>query len=98
MSDKDSKTIADSMEETRDRHLRYLRAVNNPIRRDILRAMKDGNNTIEALSSVTSLDEKTLDWHLKILEHGFCVESKTVDSKKVFELTQEGLVIDYTDQ
>jgi DNA-binding transcriptional ArsR family regulator len=86
------------MEETRDRHLRYLRAVNSPIRRDILRAMKDGNNTIETLSSVTSLDEKTLDWHLKILEHGFCVEAKTVDSKKVFELTQEGLVVDYTDQ
>jgi len=35
MSDKDSKTIGDSMEETRDRHARYLRAVNNPVRRDI---------------------------------------------------------------
>lgn len=98
MSDKDSKTIGDSMEETRDRHARYLRAVNNPVRRNILRALKEGNNTIETLSITTSLDAKTLDWHLKILEHGFCVETKTLAGGKVFELTQEGLVIDYTDK
>ena len=98
MSDKDSKTIGDSMEETRDRHVRYLRAVNNPVRRDILRALKEGSNTIELLSDVTSLDAKTLDWHLEILEYGFCVESKGEAGERVFELTQEGLVIDYTDK
>ena len=98
MSDKDSKTIGDSMEETRDRHARYLRAVNNPVRRNILRALKEGNNTIETLSIATSLDAKTLDWHLKFLEYGFCVETKIEAGKKIFELTQEGLVIDYTDK
>ena len=86
------------MEETRDRHVRYLRAVNNPVRRDILRAMKEGNKTFETLSKATNLDAKTLDWHLKILEHGFCVESKNEAGEKVFELTQEGLVVDYTDK
>lgn len=97
MSRKDSRTIGDSLEETREYHLRYLRAVNNPLRREILRALKDGDATIEALRSRTGLDEKTLEWHLSILEHGFCVEKEIRDGATFYTITQEGKIIDYVE-
>ena len=93
MSDK-SKTVTDSMEETKDRHRRYLRAVNNPIRRDILRAIEEGKDTITSISEATNLDIKTLDWHLKILEDGFCIER----TQEKYVLTKEALVVDYLDK
>ena len=86
------------MEETKEYHERYLRAVNNPLRRDILRAIKDGDATIKALESVTGLDAKTLDWHLCILEHGFCVETEEEGGETLYRLTQEGKVVDYVDK
>ena len=71
MSEKDSTTIGETMEETKDRHTRYYRAVQNPVRRNILRSMQKGNLTIEDLTGDTGLDAKTLEWHIKILEYGF---------------------------
>ena len=97
MSRKDSRTIGDSLEETKEYHLRYLRAVNNPLRREILRVLKDGDATIEVLQSRTGLDEKTLEWHLSILEHGFCVEKEIRDGATFYKITQEGKVIDYVE-
>jgi DNA-binding transcriptional ArsR family regulator len=93
MSDK-SKTVADSMEETKERHVRYLRAVNNPIRRGILRVIVEGNDTITSISEATKMDVKTLDWHLKILEDGFCIER----AQEKYVLTKEALVVDYLDK
>ncbi len=98
MSDKDSKTIADSMEETKERHLRYLRALNSPVRREIIRAIKDGNNTIESIQTRIKIDTKTLRWHLQILEWGFCVEKETICDTVRYRITQEGQVVDYTDK
>lgn len=97
MSDQ-SKTVSDSMEETKERHRRYLRAINSPVRRSILRAMKEGSSTIEALSTATGLDAKSLDWHMKLLEYGFCVERKKGKDGVLFQLTKEGLVVDYMDK
>ena len=93
-----SKTVADSMEETKERHRRYLRAVNNPIRRKILRSIEKGNINIEAMSEDMGTDEKTLSWHLGILEDGFCVERTTNGDQEEFKLTQEGLVVDFLDK
>jgi len=98
LSGRDSKTIGDSMEETREYHLRYLRAVNNPLRREILRALKDGDATIEALHAKTGLDVKALEWHLSILGHGFCVERESRDGAIIYKLTQEGRVVDYVER
>ena len=98
MSRKDSKTIGDSLEETKEYHLRYLRAVNNPLRREILRALKEGDATIEALQSRTGLDAKTLGWHLSILEHGFCVEKEIREGETFYKLTEEGKVVDYIER
>ena len=98
MSDRDSKTIGGSMEETTEYHRRYLRAVNSPVRREILRALKDGDATLGVLASATGLDSKTLGWHLGILEHGFCVEKDVREGETVYRLTQEGRVVDFMDE
>ena len=98
MARKDSKTIGDSLEETKDYHLRYLRAINNPLRREILRALKDSDATLETLQSMTELDARTLEWHLSILEHGFCVEKGVRDGETFYKLTQEGKVVDYVER
>ncbi|MBC8225312.1 winged helix-turn-helix transcriptional regulator [Candidatus Bathyarchaeota archaeon] len=98
MSDKDSKTIGHSMEETKEYHVRYLRAINSPVRREILRALKDGEATVEALGERTGMEDKALTWHLSILEHGFCVEKQDRDGEVVYDLTQEGRVVDFMDE
>ncbi len=93
-----SKTVADSMEETKERHRKYLRAINNPIRRKILRSLEKGNTTLASISDDTGTDEKTLNWHLRILEDGFCVERTTNGDQEEYKLTQEGLVVDFLDK
>jgi DNA-binding transcriptional ArsR family regulator len=98
MSNRDSSTIGDTMEETKDRHMRYHRAVQNPIRRNILRSMQKGNITFESLSDDTGLDSMTLEWHIRMLEDGYCVERYEIDGKIIFKLTKEGEVVDYLDK
>jgi DNA-binding transcriptional ArsR family regulator len=98
MSDKKSKTVGDSMEETKERHQRYLRAMNNPVRRTILRELKKGSATLEELKTRTSIDEKTLSWHLDILEWGYCVEKQMKNDRTHYLLTKEGQVVDYVDK
>ena len=86
------------MEETKQRHRRYLRAINNPIRRKVLRSIERGNTNIAAISEDTGTDEKTLSWHLRILEDGFCVERTIDGDQEEYKLTQEGRVVDYLDK
>jgi len=95
LSEKGSKTVGRSIEETRQYHTRYLRAINSPLRREILKALKKGYATIEDLQSSTGLNNDTLKWHLSVLEHGFCIEKDVQQGKLVYKLTQEGRVIDY---
>ena len=95
MSEKNKKTIRKTMDETKEYHKRYLRAINNPLRIKILRAVKDGFLNIADLKLHTGLDVETLNWHLHVLENGFCVEKDTIEGKLVYKLTQEGGVIEY---
>jgi DNA-binding transcriptional ArsR family regulator len=87
--------VSESIEETKLYHTRYLRAINSPVRREILKALKEGCATIEDLQSSTGLDKSSLEWHLNVLEHGFCVEKDIKQGKLVYRLTQEGKVVDY---
>ncbi len=89
------RTIADSVAETRRRHALYLKAVNHPLRRSILTALREGDATLEELSAKTGLDKKTLKWHLAVLEQGFCVEKIEEEDKILYRLTEEGRVVDY---
>jgi DNA-binding transcriptional ArsR family regulator len=98
MSSKDSKTIGDTLEETKEYHVRYLRAINNPVRRNILRILKKGEMTSDELTLRTQLDPKTLNWHMDMLVHGFCVERKERNGATVYTLTQEGRVVDYVEK
>jgi len=83
------------MEETRQYHSNYLMAVSNPVRREILRALRQGPATVEGIHSRTGLDPEILEWHLSILEHGFCVRKEVREGKAVYELTKEGMIVDY---
>ena len=95
MLEEDRKAINESIEGSRQYHTNYLRAINNPVRRMILKALKDGSITLEALESDTKLDARSLTWHLSILEQGLCVEKKEKGGSVVFKLTQEGEVVNY---
>jgi len=88
-------TIAESVAETRRRHALYLRAVNHPLRRRILEALREGDATLEELRAKTGLDEQTLKWHLAVLEQGFCVEKVEEGERTLYRLTEEGRVVDY---
>ena len=83
------------MEEERDYHVRYLRAINNPIRREILKVLKEGSVTFVMLQSKIELDETILKWHLSILENGSCIKKEMNDTELFYKLTKEGQVIDY---
>jgi DNA-binding transcriptional ArsR family regulator len=65
------------MNETKERHRRYLRAVNNPVRRDILRSINRGNKTFSAIIEEIELNSNSLEWHLNILVDGFVLKLKT---------------------
>ena len=95
MPDKKSKTTTNSEEETRLYHQRYLRAMNNPLRRKILRVLTNGKTSFEELAIKTGLDKFVLEWHLSILENGFCVEKENQEGKLFFRLTQEGKVVNF---
>ena len=95
MSKNLSKTVTDSIEETRLYHSRYLRAMNNPLRRNILRIIREKKYTLEELENKTHLNKTTLKWHLDILENGFCIEKHVKQDKTIYSLTQEGKVIDF---
>jgi len=97
LSNKQSKTVTDSIEETRLFHTPYLRAINSPLRRKILRLLNEGHSSAEQLQTKISLDMATLKWHLDILEHGFCIEKQINQGKLVYNLTQEGKVIYFLD-
>jgi DNA-binding transcriptional ArsR family regulator len=89
------RTIGDTLEETRRRHALYLKAVNHPLRRRILEALREGDATLEELSARTGLGEESLKWHLSVLEHGFCVERIEEEGRILYRLTEEGRVVEY---
>ena len=97
MVSEDSK-IGGSMEEIKERHLRYLRAMNNQVRREILRVIKASPSTMEGIQSQIKLDTKILSWHLDILEWGFCIKKETRSDVIYYHITQEGRVVDYVDK
>jgi len=84
-----------SMEGVKERHLEYFRAVSNPLRRDILKALEAGEATIDTLQSRINLDGGTLEWHLDILQHASCVEKESRGGKVFYKITKQGRVVDH---
>lgn len=84
-----------SIAEVRRYHVHYLRAMNNPLRRRILRAIPAQGSTFEELQADTGLNPAALQWHLTFLEHACCVEREVKEGSTVYKLTQEGQVVDF---
>jgi DNA-binding transcriptional ArsR family regulator len=83
------------MEEEREYHRRYLRAVNNPVRRTILQTLKSQDMSFKDLQSRLNLAEENLCWHLYMLENGYCIIKVNKDDQIFYRLTKEGKIIDY---
>ncbi|WP_457590392.1 winged helix-turn-helix domain-containing protein [Geoglobus sp.] len=83
---------SDTLEKSREYHKRYQIAVSSPLRRKILRLVKDGRNEDE-IKRELGLDDRQLEYHLKVLEWGHCIDR----SGGRLEITKEGMVVDYLD-
>jgi predicted transcriptional regulator len=83
------------MEDCKEYHVRYLRAINNPVRRRILLCLRNHEKSIEVIQTETALDFETLKWHLEVLEYGSCIQQKMNNGEAFYEITQEGEVVDF---
>ncbi len=79
-----------SIESSRIYHERYHKAVTNPKRRRILELIAEGKS-VKEIKQELNMNDRELEYHLKILEWGFCI--KRVGDRLV--LTKEGEVVEY---
>jgi DNA-binding transcriptional ArsR family regulator len=86
------------MEEEKEYHRRYLRAVNHPLRKTILRLLLKQNMTAKQLAEKLKKDVNNLLWHLTFLEYGHCITHKRDNGRVVYMLTKEGNVINYLEE
>jgi DNA-binding transcriptional ArsR family regulator len=82
------------MEGVRERHLKYFRAISSPVRRDILKALEEGEATIDVLQSRMNLNCKTLEWHLDILQQASCVDRESRGGEVIYRITKQGRIVD----
>jgi len=101
---KNYKSIEDygkTMEGTKYLHDLYLRAVNHPVRRQILTIVNNAKKiSKEKLFSIlldenVINDEFSLNYNIDYLIKAFCIEKIEEKSKIHYEITQSGRVIDY---
>ena len=95
MAEEKLKTSANSEIKMREIHELIHRAVNNPLRRKILCVLNDGDATFEDLVAKTCMDKITIEWHLSVLESGFCIEKENKQGCIIYKLTQAGKVVNY---
>ena len=69
--------------------------MNNPIRRKILKILNNKDITFEELGYKTGLDKDSLQWHVSVLENGFCIKKEKQNGKYLIKITQEGKVVNY---
>uniref|UniRef100_A0A7C3MEL6 ArsR family transcriptional regulator n=1 Tax=Archaeoglobus fulgidus TaxID=2234 RepID=A0A7C3MEL6_ARCFL len=81
---------SDSIEKSRIYHERYHKAVANPVRKEILKLIAEGK-TEEEITDILKLSRRELDYHLKTLEWGFCIEKK--DGRWI--ITKEGEIVEH---
>lgn len=90
-----------TMEGTKYLHSLYLKAVNHPIRREILSIVSKAKKiSKEKLFSIlldenVINDEFSLNYNIDYLIKAFCIEKIEEKNKIYYEITQSGRVIDY---
>jgi len=89
-----------TLEGTKYLHDLYLKAVNHPIRREILNIVNEGKiskeNLFNRLKEGNILDDEgVLKYNIDYLLKAFCVKEIEDDDKTFYEITQSGEVVDY---
>ena len=101
---KDYKSLeeySETLEGSKYFHGLYLRAVNHPIRREILHIVNERvkilkNEIYQILSSKKLVsDLSVLEYNLDFLVKSLCIDKIDEDSKIYYEITQLGKVIEY---
>lgn len=101
---KNYKTVEEACETldgNREYHARYLKAVNHPIRKEILKIINktkkiSRSNLFNILSEKKLLTEYSiLDYHIDFLLKALCIEKKFIDGEIKYCITQSGKVIEY---
>lgn len=101
---KNSETVEEickTLEGNRYYHNLYLKAVNHPIRREILKIINKSNNIsrsklFEILSENEVLNDlSVLDYNMAFLIKALCIEKEERNEEMVFRITQSGKVIDF---
>jgi hypothetical protein len=82
-------------------HALYLKAVNHPVRREILIIINNAKkisrkNLLEILKDRDILsDEASLDYNIDYLLKAFCVRKTIEENTTYYEITQSGQVVEY---
>ena len=90
-----------TVEGTKYLHSLYLKAVNHPVRREILTIVNEAkkiskNRLLEILKGRDIVsDEATLDYNMDYLVKAFCVKKTDEVNEIYYEITQSGQVVDY---
>jgi len=101
---KDYETVEEvckTLDGSREYHALYLKAVNHPIRREILNIINKSNRILrsslfELLSEEKLVTEySVLDYNIDFLLKALCIEKELIDEKIYYKITQSGKVIEY---
>ncbi|MFW9782312.1 MAG: hypothetical protein ACFFFB_08525 [Candidatus Heimdallarchaeota archaeon] len=92
---------SETLDGSREYHALYLKAVNHPIRKEILNIVNKAksisrNNLFDILSEKNLLtDYSILDYHIDFLLKALCIEKGLVDGEVKYIITQSGKVVEY---
>ncbi|MHA1987740.1 MAG: hypothetical protein ACW98D_13980 [Promethearchaeota archaeon] len=90
-----------TVEGTKYLHSLYLKAVNHPVRREILIIVNEAkkiskNRLLDLVKSKEIVnDEASLDYNLDYLIKALCVKKTVEENETFYEITQSGQVVDY---
>ena len=90
-----------TLEGTKYLHSLYLRAVNHPVRKQILTIINDAKKISKdkllklLLEKDVINDEYSLNYNIDYLIKAFCIEKVQEQAKIYYQITQSGKVVDY---
>jgi len=93
--------FAESVEGSRYIHDVYLKAVNHPVRREILKILNiygqsSEDNLHQKLKEKNLIkDKKNLIYNLDYLKKAYCIEKIERDGKVFYKITKNGRIIEY---
>ncbi len=101
---KNSETVEEickTLDGNRYYHDLYLKAVNHPIRRKILKIINKSNNIsrsklFELLSENQVINDiSVLDYNMAFLIKALCIEKEVINEEIFYSITQSGKVIEF---